>query len=199
MLEATKAKNYLFQFLSEFPSLDNHTITELVKVIPVIAPTKGTLLMKEGLIPNECYFVLKGLVRQFQFVDGVERTTEFYTESHGTISSTHYTNQTPSNFNLVCMEDCLLIAGNIELDEINIKNFPVLKEIINQMLENDLNLIKEKHSSFILSSPKDRYLQFLEKRTDLLNRVSLHHIASYLGMTPESLSRIRKRIVSSSN
>lgn len=191
-----KAKKHLITFLSCFPNLNENDVAQLAEMIPVIAPEKGAMLLSEGEIPKECYFVLKGLVRQYQFVDGTERTTEFYTESNGTVSSAHYTEQTPSNFYLECMEDCLLIAGNMEIDESNFRKFPALIEITKQMLESDLNKSKENYSKFILSSPKERYLHFMKTRQDLLNRVPLNQVASYLGMTPESLSRIRKRIVS---
>ncbi|MCB0430690.1 MAG: Crp/Fnr family transcriptional regulator [Flavobacteriales bacterium] len=193
------AKQQLISFLSSFPSLERAEVLQLADMIPVIAPSKGTILIKAGEVPGECYYVLKGLVRQYQFIDGTERTTEFYTEANGTVSSTHYTEQTPSGFYLECMEDCLLIAGTMELQEAHFEQFPALLDITKQMLESDLNKAKDQFSKFILSSPRERYLHFMETRPDLLNRVPLHQIASYLGMTPESLSRIRKRIVSSGN
>lgn len=190
-----KTKEQLIDFLSSLPGLKEDLVLQLSEMIPVISPSKGTVLLAEGAVPKECYYVLKGLVRQYQFVDGTERTTEFYTESNGTVSSVHYSNQTPSTFYLECMEDCLLIAGTIEIDEAHYEQFPELISITKMMLENDLNKAKSDHSTFILSSPKDRYLHFLKTRPDISNRVPLHQIASYLGMTPESLSRIRKRIV----
>ena len=189
------AKQHLFDFLKSFPGLSDEAVDQLVEMIPVIAPQKGTILLEEGKLQKECYFVLKGLVRQYQMIDGTERTTDFYTESNGTVSSAHYSDQTPSTFNLVCDEDCLLIAGNLEIDEAHYAQFPELMAITKKMLETDLNQAKMNHSAYILSSPKERYLHFLETRKDLDNRVPLHQIASYLGITPESLSRIRKRIV----
>ena len=196
MSHTQHAKKFLIQFLSGFKNLDEIMVLQLAEMIPVVAHPKGTILIEEGQIPKECYFVLQGLVRQYQIVDGTERTTEFYTESKGTVSSAHYTEQTPSHFYLECMEDCLLIAGNLEIDEAHFSQFPELLEITKNMLETDLNAAKENYSKFIISSPKERYLHFLATRKDLLNRVPLHQIASYLGMTPESLSRVRKRIVS---
>lgn len=191
-----KAKEHLITFLSGFPSLKDDIVLQLAEMIPVIAPTKGTMLLEENKVQEECYFVLQGLVRQYQYIDGIERTTEFYTESNGTVSSVHYTDKSPSTFYLECMEDCLLIAGNMEIDEAHFEQFPELLEITKKLLENDLNKAKLDHTTFILSSPKERYLHFLKTRPDVSNRVPLHQIASYLGMTPESLSRIRKRIVS---
>lgn len=196
MQPTQQAKEHLKKFLSGFPNLDSTMVAQLAEMIPVIAPSKGSILIEEGKIPQECYFVLKGLVRQYQIIDGMERTTEFYTETNGTVSSAHYTNQTPSEFYLECMEDCLLIAGNLQIDQAHFEKFPALLEITKQMLESDLNKTKEQYTQFILSAPKERYLHFVATRPDLLNRVPLHQIASYLGITPESLSRIRKRIVS---
>ena len=195
-MQNEQAKQQLITFLSGFPNLKKEVIDQLAKLIPVIAPKKGSLLLEEGDVPKECYFVLKGLVRQYQMIDGMERTTEFYSESNGTVSSMHYTDQTPSTFYLECLEDCLLIAGNMDIDQSHYEQFPELLEVTNKILENDLNKAKLNHATFILSSPKERYLHFLKSRPDVSNRVPLHQIASFLGMTPESLSRIRKRIVS---
>lgn len=195
-MDKDKAKEQLKDFLSGFPTLSLDEVEQLSELIPVIALKKGEILLKSGEVPKECYFILQGLVRQYQFIDGIERTTEFYSEQHGTVSSQHYSDQSPSTFFLECMEDSLLIAGNMELDERHFAQFPALVEITKTMVEADLNNMKQTHTAFILSSPKERYLNFLEQRSDLANRVSLNQIASYLGMTPESLSRIRKRIVS---
>jgi CRP-like cAMP-binding protein len=195
-MNTKNAKEHLITFLSGFPNLQEDAVLQLAEMIPVIAPKKGTILLEENTVPKECYFVLQGLVRQFQYIDGNERTTAFYSEANGTVSSAHYMDQTPSSFYLECMEDCLLIAGNMEIDEAHFEQFPELMEITKKMLESDLNQAKLEHTVFILSSPKERYLHFLKTRPDVSNRVPLHQIASYLGMTPESLSRIRKRIVS---
>lgn len=190
------AKQILIEFLSNFPKLTEDMVLALADMIPVIAPKKGTILVESGKIPNECYFVLKGLVREYQFVDGTERTTAFYTETNGTVSSDSYTDQTPSSSFLECSEDCLLIAGNIQIEESHFEKFPELMEITRSILESDLNRSKSEYKNFILSTPLERYQNFLISRPDLVNRVPLHQIASYLGMTPESLSRIRKRLVS---
>lgn len=188
-------KEELIQFLSGFPELSVEEVNVIAENIPVVSHPKGTVLLEEGQVPNECYFVLKGLIREYRMLDGEEKTVEFYTETNGAISSSDYVNQTASNGYLMCMEDSLLICGNPRVDAVNYKNFPVLKAITSKMLETDLNETKEKFSKFITSSPKDRYLNLLKTRPDLLNRVPLHQIASYLGMTAESLSRIRKRVL----
>lgn len=195
MNENQSSENQLIRLLSGFPELDEVKVQMLASMIPIITAKKGTVLLKEGEIQKECYFVLEGLVRQYQFVDGTERSTEFYTEKNGSVSSEHYTDQTPSTFYLECEEDCLLIEGHLHIDTYHFEQFPELLEITKRMMEVDLNKIKKTLSSFILLSPKDRYIELIKSRPDLFNRVPLHQIASYLGLTAESLSRIRKRII----
>jgi len=189
-----QAKAQLKIFLSNFPELDEPTLNALTEAIPVSYFPKGTILVKSGEIPKECYHVLNGMVREYQFVDGTERTIEFYNESNGSVSSDHYTSKTPSDSFLECAEDCLLIVGEMQMEKEHLEQFPALKEITRRMVEANLYSTKKTLANFILSSPKKRYLNLLETRPDLLNRAPLHQIASYLGMTPESLSRIRKRI-----
>lgn len=187
-------KTELIEFLSNFPELGKEEIEVIANNIPVVSFKKGDMLVRDGEVPAECYFVLKGIVRQYEIIEGEEKTTEFYTEKNGAVSSSHYTDQTPFEGYLKCAEDCLLIAGNMEIDQENYEKFPVLQTITRQMIESDLNVTKKKFSKFVTSSPKERYLNLMETQPDLLNRVPLHQIASYLGMTAESLSRIRKRI-----
>ncbi|MBI1307013.1 MAG: Crp/Fnr family transcriptional regulator [Bacteroidetes bacterium] len=198
MSTPTSTQNALIDFLKSFPEIDPDKIEAIAAAIPVIDPKKGTILVKEGEIPKACYFVLKGMIREYVFDDGNDRTIGFYTETHGTVSSDHFTNQTPSDRFLECAEDCLLIAGDRESDQSNYESFPELAAITRNMLEADLNQTKKNFTYFVLASPKERYLQLLESRPDLFQRAPLHQIASYLGMTAESLSRIRKRIIPNS-
>lgn len=184
----------LQQFLSNFPHLSPEQIAIIGKHIPVLDKKKGEVILREGEVPTKCYYVLEGCVRQYCLEDGEEKTTAFYTESHGTISSSHYIHQTPSDQYLVCMEDCTLICGDPKTEMENYEKFPILKSITSKMVEQELNDTKDKFAKFIIASPTRRYLNFLEERPDLANRVPQHQIASLLGMTPESLSRIRRRI-----
>lgn len=184
----------LIQFLSGFASLSKEEVRKIAQYIPVGSFPAGRILQKEGEIPTHCYYVLDGIVREYKWIDGEEKTIEFYTSRHGTISSAHYVQKTPFDAYLECVDDCILINGSMEVDEENFRKFPILKEITAKMVEHFLHETKEKFTNYVLSTPKERYLDLMEKRPELIQRVPLHQIASYLGMTPESLSRIRKRI-----
>lgn len=151
-------------------------------------------MLREGEVAKQCFFVLEGCIRQYYLVDGEEKTTAFYTEEQGAVSFTSYVNQSPATHYLSCVEDCVLIVGNPTEEQEMYRTFPKLVEFTRLLVEQDYGKTQEQFASFITSSPEKRYRDLLKDRPSLLNRVPQHQIASYLGMTPESLSRIRKRI-----
>lgn len=185
----------LLKFLSTFDTLDKAEVEAIAMHIPYEEFPKGTVLQAPGQVPNRCYFVLEGLVRQYFVIEGNEKTTAFFTESQGSCPANHFVDRSPSAYYLVCAEDCLLIYGDHNIDQANFERFPVLKEIVSQMVEAELNQTRDEFSKFITSSSEQRYLHFLKTRPDLQNRVPQHQVASLLGLTPESLSRLRKRLV----
>lgn len=182
------------EFLSQFEILSKEDRISLANELDVRTWSKTEIIQQEGRVPKHCFFVLGGCVRQYKFLDGDEKTLEFYTKESAVIASEHYIEKTPSHFSLECVEDSILIVGSPERDEQIISDYPVLQTIMMEIAEKEWSKTKRRLSSFQLLSPKERYLEFLETRKDLKDRVPNHQIASYLGITPESLSRIRKRI-----
>jgi CRP-like cAMP-binding protein len=185
----------LLNIFSEFPSLNEQEIKAISENIVVRSFKKGTILLKEGQISKECYSVLKGCVRQYYIVDGDEKTTAFFTEGEAVASFSSYINQIPSKHYLVCVEDCSLTVGTKEKEVEMISKFPKLEPIIRSEMEKNAGKVQEEYSFFITSSPEERYTNLIENKSELLNRVPQHQIASFLGIKPESLSRLRKRIL----
>jgi len=186
----------LLGLLSKFPSLNKEEVKAIGENIIVRSVKKGTILLKEGGISKECYSLLTGCVRQYYIKDGEEKTTAFFTEGQAVASFTSYINQIPAKHYLVCAEDCSLTVGSKEKELQMIEKFPKLEPIIRSEMEKNAGIAQEEMATFISSSPEERYLNLIENRPKLLNRVPQHQIASFLGMKPESLSRLRKRIVS---
>lgn len=181
-------------YLSKFPELPEKDRLAIAGAIPVEWLKKGTILLKEGEISRTCYFVLKGCVRQYHMVDGEERTTAFFTEEQAVVSFTSYTTQTPCDHYFACVEDSLLMIGEASREKQMYENFPQLEVITRKMMQQDHGKTQDTLSSFITSSPEERYLQLLKTRGDLFQRVPQHQLASYLGIAPESLSRLRRRL-----
>lgn len=187
-------RDILFDFLLKTQAFSEDEINDLVEYMNVISVKKNTIIVKEGQLCNSCYFVLKGCLRQYVVADGVEKTIAFYTEEQAVNFFTSYTSKTASASFLCSLEESVLLVGNPEKDlELFIK-FPQLEQITQKMIQLDFGNIQDNFAKFITSSPEDRYLNMLNEKPDLLQRVPLHQIASYLGITPESLSRIRKRL-----
>lgn len=155
---------------------------------------KGTFLVKEGQIPTDSYFVLEGCVRQYYLVDGEERTTEFYTENQSVFSNLNFSQRVPSKYFLECVEDSLITVTTAEQQKKFYEKFPRFQALCRISTEQEFIEYQEKAAKFMISSPEERYLNLLDTRPDLLNRVPQYQLASYLGIKPESLSRIRKRI-----
>ncbi len=182
------------KFVESFPFLRNEEIDIIVENTKLWKYEKGTLLLREGEVATSCYAVVRGCVREYYIKDGVEKTTAFYTEGQPVNSFSSYSNGIPSKHYLECMEDCILTVGNESLVNEMCERIPRLMEFIKIEVERGAGTLQEKMATFMTSSPEERYLNLLETNPNLINRVPQHQIASYLGVTPESLSRIKKRV-----
>jgi len=187
-------KNILFDFISKYVSLTDDEKNALLSLDIFHSVKKGTILLKEGQNSKESYFVLNGCIRTYYIIDGEEKTTAFYTEMEA-LTPPCVINKTPSDYYVSCIEDSILLVSNSDMEmEVNSK-FPKF-EIMCRMLSEEL-LAKERidFDEFKTSSPEQRYLNLLQKRPDLIQRVPQHQLASYLGIKPQSLSRLRARIL----
>lgn len=184
--------------VSRIEILTKEEIDIIVDITIVDSFKKGTILLREGQIPTKCYMVLEGCLREYQIIDGEEKSTAFYVEGEKCTSYVNNGRGVPSNHYWECMEDCVLTISHQEFEDQLRALMPRLDTIITQIAVGKLNQAKEEWSHFISSSPEKRYLNLLENRPYLLNRIPHHQIASYLGMKPQSLSRIRKRTLEKS-
>jgi CRP-like cAMP-binding protein len=187
-------ENLLHVFLAEFTELTAADRAAVAEQLTVRRFPKGHLLLTSGAVADRCFYLLEGCIRQYQLQDGVEKTTNFFTERQAVVSFASYLHQKPVNHYWECLEDCLLIEGDLKAEADMYEQFPPLQLITRAMMAEDLGQIQEERAAFITSTPKQRYLHLLERRPGLIHRVPQHQVASYLGVTPESLSRIRRRI-----
>ncbi|MFY8109027.1 MAG: Crp/Fnr family transcriptional regulator [Bacteroidia bacterium] len=193
-MTSAELKAYLVRFLSSFKELSEADIKQLSVSIRMKFCKKGEILVREGDFCNECYFVLKGCLRKYEIKDGNEITSAFYMEQEAAILFTPLKTKSPSSSFLVCAEDCILILGNLEEEKEAYTNFPHLAEITRKMMEVDMGKLQEKLTHFINSNAEERYLDLIKNKPELLKRVPQHQIASYIGISAESLSRIRRKI-----
>jgi len=170
-------------------------IDEFLSKLTIRTYKKGTHLLSEGEQSNNCYSIIKGCIRQYYIVDGMEKTTFFYTEEQSIFSFKNSSNSRPTNFYLSCVEDTTVSIISMEQQKTIYEKYPRLEALSRASLLEELRNYQEMLASYITSSPEERYKKLLKERPDLLNRVPLYQLASYLGIKAESLSRIRKRIL----
>lgn len=187
-------KQILEKYFQKFGDFSKEEINAVLEDLVVEKYPKGTVLLEQGEIPDKCYFVLEGCVREYGIEeDGREVTYEFYTEEY-TIAIFSGGRMGPSQVNWVCMEDAILIVGDLAIEDAMYDKHDGLTSMTRKMMEDNMGKMQIKNALLIADSIEERYQKLEETRGDLLNRVPQHQIASYLGITPESLSRLKKRI-----
>jgi len=186
-------KEKIRAMISKFKILNKEEVEIIVETTIVDEFEKGTLLLKEGQIPTKCYMVVEGCVREYIIKEGEEKSTAFFTE--GDTFTPHTDDSKPSKHYWECVEDCILTISNKSYEEEIRAALPRIDAVFQEIAIEKINRAKEEWSQFVTSSPEERYLHLLETKPFLLNRIPHHQIASYLGIKPESLSRIRKRLV----
>lgn len=156
---------------------------------------KGTILLNEGQVSNAAYFVLEGCVRQYYIMEnGEEITTNFYMPEQWVTTIQSFRNQTPSNHFLACATDVSLVVGNREKEEYLYQKFPRLESVSRLVMEQVFLEHQEQLAHHLTNTPEQRYTLLMKHNAELLQLVPQHQIASYIGVKPESLSRIRKRM-----
>ncbi|MEN7551628.1 Crp/Fnr family transcriptional regulator [Rapidithrix thailandica] len=184
----------LVQFLENFQVFTKEELDMIVAHTSIKTFPKGTVLLNEGEVAKDCYLVLKGCIREYYIIDGVEKTTAFFTEGQPVNAFTSSAHAQAAKHFLVCAEECVLTVSDQSLEQAMCERIPRLETIIRQEVEKFTGELQDRLALFMTSSPKQRFLKLMEDNPGLIGRVPQHQIASYLGITPESLSRIKKRL-----
>jgi CRP-like cAMP-binding protein len=157
---------------------------------------KGDFFLEEGRICKHVGFVAKGLMRYYINHDGEEKTYDFSQENEYVCNYESFLPQKPSSKIIQALEDSdVLVISHADLQLFYAKvregerfGRIAIEAVFLQLLQG--------LSSFYTETPEIRYERFLKKHADLQQRISQYHVASYVGVKPQSLSRIRKRISS---
>jgi CRP-like cAMP-binding protein len=193
-IEITPLLSHIEQFVNiNFSSDDVNLLDEIITVQKF---QKGNILLRENEVSSKSFFIINGLIRLYYNINGAEKTAYFYTENQFVTAFESYTKKKPSSYYFECIEDCTLAIITYDVEQALLKKFPTLEVLSRLILEEELSIYQNIIASFVTLSPEERYINLIENNSKLLNRIPQYHLASYLRVSPESLSRIRKRIFS---
>lgn len=151
-----------------------------------------------GKVCDHIGFIVSGSVRYYHVKDGTEITGYFSFENDFVSSYKSYVTRTPGTGYIQALEDTELVLISYKSME-QMLNHPLLAYKMERfgrlVAEHYICCYEDRISSFILQSPEERYLKMLETDPYIMQRIPQHYVANYLGITPVSLSRIRKRTV----
>ncbi|HZY39282.1 MAG TPA: Crp/Fnr family transcriptional regulator [Mucilaginibacter sp.] len=159
------------------------------KVIP-----KKTMLLQAGNICNFEAYVIKGCIREY-YIDGhgAEVTLQFAVEDWWVSDITSFQDQKVSNMYIETLEDCELLMLSRQSKEQLLVEVPKLERMFRLMIQRHLSAVQNRLFKTITNTATEKYLEFLKRYPALPQRVPQHYIASYLGISPEFLSRLRTR------
>ena len=150
--------------------------------------------LREGEVCTRYGFIMKGCVRLYFLADGEEICKDLLFEKTFAGSLASFTLQKPAFFHIAAIEDTLLLEIHRH-DLLYLFEHYSCWQKLGRIMAEGLAIRKElREISFLRDSPEERYRKLLEEQPMVLQRVPLQYIASYLGMKPETLSRIRKKI-----
>jgi CRP-like cAMP-binding protein len=157
---------------------------------------KGEFFLKDGEICKQVGFVVRGLMRFYINHEGEEKTYSFSQENNFVCNYESFLPQSPSSKIIQALEDCdVLVISHGDLQ----KFYATVREgerFGRLAIEAVFIQLIQDISSFYIETPELRYERFLKSHGDLQQRISQYHIASFIGVKPQSLSRIRKRLAS---
>lgn len=185
------------QFRNKFP-LDDSKWIEYTNFFQRIEVPAKTILLEEGEISKKLLIIEKGCIRVWFNNNGKDLTTQFFFENQSVASIESFMKKMPSPVVIETIETSVIWwISKKDLDKIleEIKEIPELRDrFINMLFERTFDYMKH-FVSFIKDSPTQRYLNLIEERPQVLQRVPQHYIASYLGVSTVHLSRIKSKLV----
>lgn len=155
---------------------------------------KGDYLLRAGEVCDHVTFINKGYFRIYHFVGEEELTANFAFEGNYVTDYPSFVSRQPTSDNIVAMDDVEVLMLEYKDLQLAYEQYPVWQKFGRMIAEYILLFVVDRNKSLLFLSPEERYLKLMKDRPKVIANVPLKYIASYLGITPEALSRIRKRM-----
>ncbi|ASS49106.1 MAG: Crp/Fnr family transcriptional regulator [Candidatus Fluviicola riflensis] len=180
--------------IARYTSLDKSEQEYFVNKLEVRHYNKKEVILQEGKVCNYTYFINKGCLRYYYIIEGKENTAQFFFENAWYTDFESFLSGKPTKQNIEALEKTeLLLLSSKDLKEVY-NEIPKFERLGRQMAENAFLGVRHRNEMLENHSAEERYLMLIKERPKVFERIPQHYIASYLGIQPESLSRIRKKI-----
>lgn len=190
-VEGSIALQAYIQGIEDFTDAEMEQIMSHFK--PMSLPA-GEYFVDEGLVCNHIGFITRGFVRSFYEINDVEVTTMINTKHNIVTAHTSFTLQRPSMQYIQAITDSELLVLTHDSMEQLYRDFPKWERLGRLITERVYGYVESRVVDYLSLSPEDRYRKLLQENATLLKKVPLRYVASMLGITPETLSRIRNKV-----
>lgn len=188
-------KEAVLKALKQFVSINEIEGDAFVNILREKKLKRKEQLIRQGDVCDFAVFIFSGCLRYYYIQNGEECTGQFFFENGWYSDYQSYLSGQPSIQNIEALENCVLYSfSRKDLEKLFI-DFPVFERFGRLMAERAVVGLSKKNEILSIYTHEERYLNLIAERPKVVERVALKYIASYLGMKPESLSRIRKRLL----
>ena len=185
----------LFNTIRRVGPIPNDEALKFRNIITEQHCEKGEIFIREGTIPNKLAYVQRGLFRYYYVNQkGSEFTKGFFPENNFITSYTAMIARRPSYYTIEALENSFILVFNYDEWKSVFQAHPCWTPFMIAMLEKGYSKKESRERELLLFTAEQRYRSFLKEYPQLGLRVKQHFIASYLGITPVALSRIRKNM-----
>ncbi len=189
------SKQLLISFIqSNIPniSVSKEALKIIVNMFNEIDFEKNEFLLKQGKV-SDYYYLAEGFIRAYTYdTNGIETTTYFYTKDHVIFEAASFFLHIPSTEYIQAITPCKVFAVTFEKLNVLFHEVPEFREFARAMLVREFVAYKQRTLAMINKSAEERYANLIATNKEIFQYAQLKHVASYLGMTDTSLSRIRK-------
>jgi CRP-like cAMP-binding protein len=190
--------NYTFKNIKKkvlsYTPVDGDILEDALSFYDFIKLKKGERLISEGETVQYFYYLDSGCISYYKMEEGEIKVLEFYTQDVFFTDLMAYVKGTRSNYFLEAVEDCIILAVRKDLAEASFDRSHQLERFGRLSMQEAFIKMLHRVDRLNHRSNEERYRRILQKRPDLLQRVPQYLIASYLGITPVGLSKLRKRL-----
>lgn len=181
------------QIIETYAPLSDEDWAAIASRLAVEQLPKGAVLLQEGAVCRYVYFLESGLLRYYRLADGIEATKFFTVAPYCFTSQRSFTRQEPAAESIATLEESTVWRMSRQ-DAYALFDNQAWSTFVRELVQEVQYYTEQLLQAAQTQTAEDRYRALLEQNPDLLNRVSLKYLASYLGIAPQSISRIRKKV-----